>query len=269
MLDRLLVGASPDAVGAGHRQDVAASLPFEPAAHLVPAVDRVPHHPACRHPGAKCPRQELARQLAFGREAHPPRDMRLLATLAIAHPLVGQIQGPVDEGGATLGGVEQEDPDLLVLSATRGPAVLARHAARLGPLLDEPRLVDDQHPAALVGQVLQDVGAQLVAHRLRVPVGGIQEALHALGPAFPQRLGQLPAILALDMSEQPFQIAPGPLACLTAAKARGDAGVQRRKSSAPQPGERRRFVGVVHEIPPRATPAVPRKSTSFSWQLSL
>jgi hypothetical protein len=55
--------------------------------------------------------------------------------------------------------------------------------------------------------MLQHIGAQLVAHCFCIPVGGIQEALHALRPALAQRLGQLPAILALDLPphlEQPF-----------------------------------------------------------------
>jgi hypothetical protein len=41
---------------------------------------------------------------------------------------------------------------------------LARPSRRPNPLLYEPGLVDDEYSAALVSQMLHDVGAQLVAH---------------------------------------------------------------------------------------------------------
>ena len=140
--------------------------------------------------------------------------MRLLAALSIPHPLVGQIQRPIDEGGAMVGGVEQEDADLLILASPRCSTVLARHPCRLGSLLHEPRLIHHHHARRRVPQVLDHIAPQLVAHRLRVPIRVGVEALHPLWARLAQPFGELPAILALQRGQQPLQIAPHPLAHL-------------------------------------------------------
>jgi len=41
---------------------------------------------------------------------------------------------------------------------------------------------------------------EIVAYRIRVPVRGIQEALHAIGGVLAEGFGELPAILAFDLS---------------------------------------------------------------------
>jgi len=99
---------------------------------------------------------------------------------------------------------------------------LPRHSRRLGPLLHEPRLVDDQHSAALVAQVVHDVRAQLVAHGLRVPVGVGEEPLDPLWTRLAQPFGELPAILALHRGQQAVQIPPHPLAHLPPVEIAGD-----------------------------------------------
>ena len=158
--------------------------------------------------------QELAGDLALGGEADAGGDMRLRAALCIPHPLVGQIQRPIDEGSAPVGGVEQEDPDLLVLASARGPAVLARDPRRLGPFLDEPRLIHHHHARVRVPQLLDHIGPQHVTHGLRVPVGVGEEALHSLRACLAEPFSELPAILPLHVAQQPNQIAPHPLAHL-------------------------------------------------------
>ncbi len=106
------------------------------------------------------------------------------------------------------------------------PRVLARDAAGLRPLLREAGLIDDQHATRLVPEVLLDVLAQIVAHRIDVPRGSVQEALDAFCSALTDRFGQLPAVLALDAIEQTGQVAALALAHLGTREARGDPPVQ-------------------------------------------
>jgi len=104
--------------------------------------------------------------------------------------------------------------------------VLARDAARLRAFLQEASLVDDQHAAHLVPEVLHDVVTQIVAHPVGVPGGRVQEALDTLCAALANRLGQLPAVLALDALKQTGQVEPGAFAYLGTREAMGDARVQ-------------------------------------------
>src|SRR5260370_1281119 len=123
-------------------------LPFQPAAHHVAAGAGAAATPARGHLGGKRARQQLARQLALGRESPRLRNVRLLPAGGIPQPLVGQVERPVDEGGAALGGVEQEHANLLVLAPPGRPTVLPRPPRRPAPLLAATRLVDD--PTATV-----------------------------------------------------------------------------------------------------------------------
>ena len=57
--------------------------------------------------------------------------------------------------------------------------------------------------APRVAQVLDHIGAQVVADPVGVPVGGGQQPLHAVGGALAGVLGQLPAVLALTLPSSP------------------------------------------------------------------
>jgi hypothetical protein len=90
------------------------------------------------------------------------------------------------------------------------------------PLLDEAGLVHHQDRFG-IAQVLGDVGAQIVTHGVRVPVGAVEQMLHRVGRRVPHRLSQLPPILAFKGAEQPPQIDLGPLAGFRPGEARSDA----------------------------------------------
>ncbi len=75
------------------------------------------------------------------------------------------------------------------------------HADRFRALLQEAGLVDDQH-AVGVAEMLGNEGDEIIAHRLDIPVGGIEQALHALRPRLAEMFGELPAVLALDGSSR-------------------------------------------------------------------
>jgi hypothetical protein len=112
---------------------------------------------------------------------------------------------------------------LAVDGISRRAGVLACHPAGLRALLEEARLVDDQHPAHVIPEVLHDVVAQIVAYSVGVPRRSVQEALDTLRAALADRLGQLPAVLAFDAIEQTGEITSGALAHFGPCEARGDA----------------------------------------------
>jgi hypothetical protein len=101
--------------------------------------------------------------------------------------------------------VAEEHPDLAVLDAARGAAVLPLHARRLLALLHEPGLVQHQHGAG-IAEVLDHVGPQVVADRVGVPPHPAEEVLHPVRRAVARRLGQLPAVLAPRGRQQPAQV---------------------------------------------------------------
>jgi hypothetical protein len=111
-------------------------------------------------------------------------------------------------------------------AAPHAATVLRGYSARGSPLLGKVRLVDHEDPALGVAQVLDHVGAQVVADSLGVPDGRVEQALHALRPPLADGLSELPAVLTLDPLQQPRQVAPHPRPHLHAPKPMGDALLQ-------------------------------------------
>jgi hypothetical protein len=70
------------------------------------------------------------------------------------------------------------------------------------------------------------VALEIVAHRIRIPVGGIEQALDAIGSTLAEGFSELPAILALDRSEQTIEIAAGTGPHFRASEARRDHGIE-------------------------------------------
>jgi hypothetical protein len=129
------------------------------------------------------------------------------------------------------------------------PVVLARHAARLRPLLQKAGLVDDEDAACVVAQVPDDVVPEVVADAVGVPGGGAQQALHAPRPGLAHRFGELPPVLALHPIEQPRQVTPRPLPRFGAGEPVGDPRVQVRQR-VPAPRDRRQPRHANHRIRP-------------------
>ena len=106
----------------------------------------------------------------------------------------------------TLGtGIAQAYPDLAVGPLAQCPAVLAGDPGGVRALLGEAGLVDYQHRPR-VAQLRDDVGAQIVAHRVGVPGIPIQHALDPARVGIAGLLGQLPAVLALHLRYQAAQV---------------------------------------------------------------
>lgn len=104
------------------------------------------------------------------------------------------LQVPVDRGVLAGGGVDRVDGDLGVLDPARSAGVLALHAHGRGALLQVAGLVDHEHGVGVV-QVLDHVGAYVVADRVGVPLRTVQQVLHAVRGGVTRVLGQGPAVL--------------------------------------------------------------------------
>ena len=171
-------------------------------------------------------------------------------------------------------GIAEEHADLAVLDAPSGARVLTMHARRFRALLQKSGLIEHQH-GLLIAEVLDDVGAQIIAHEIGVPAHAGKKVLYAVGRAVAGRFGQLPAVLALDGGQQPAQISDSALARLAPAKPRRQPGGQRLELSRPSAdiGSRRHHQHLQCRYNAQ-TPAVvlehfrPRRTHIPSWRCS-
>src|SRR5215216_6719903 len=85
----------------------------------------------------------------------------------------------VKESRPLLRGIAEEHADLAVLLLARSTRVLWLNPNRLGPLLQEAGLVDDEH-RPLVCEVLDHVLAQVVAYQICVPLRLVEQSLHTI-----------------------------------------------------------------------------------------
>jgi hypothetical protein len=70
--------------------------------------------------------------------------------------------------------------------------------------------------------VLDHIAAQLVADRISVPAGLVQQPLHPIGRELTSVLSQLPAVLAVDLAEQTLQVGQCPATRLRPSKPTSD-----------------------------------------------
>src|SRR5512144_3444859 len=94
------------------------------------------------------------------------------------------IEPTVDERVTLGAGVAQEDTDLAVLDAPGRARVLALHADRMCALLHKTGLVQHEH-GLRIAPMLDHVGAQGVAHPVRLPARASQDILNPSGVASP------------------------------------------------------------------------------------
>ena len=88
-------------------------------------------------------------------------------------------------------------------------------------LLEEPRLVDDQH-AVGIAKVLTQIADQFIADGIGIPDGSTQKMLDGERVGVAEAFGHLPAVLAFDIAEQSSQIIHRSLTRFDAGKVTGD-----------------------------------------------
>lgn len=76
------------------------------------------------------------------------------------------------------------------------------YADRLPPLLEEARLVDDQHRLVLP-EMLGYIRPHVVADLIGIPNRAGDEVLQVRGRGLAQFFGELPAVLAFDAAIRP------------------------------------------------------------------
>lgn len=153
------------------------------------------------------------------------RDVRFSTTGQIVDPLLGQEEFAVDQCCSVRGGIGEKHADLAVVDASGSAAVLAFDASGLGAFFEEASFVDDQD--SLTGaEVIENVGAQVVAHLIGVPVSSGEQALDAVGGGFAEAFGDLPAVLAFDGAEESVEVGTSAVALFATCEAPCDAGVE-------------------------------------------
>jgi hypothetical protein len=106
--------------------------------------------------------------------------------------------------------MDKIDRDLGVLDPPGGAGVLALHPDGRVPLLHVAGLVDDED-GLLGAEVTDDVLAQIIADRVRVPLGPLQQMLHAVRSGLTGPLRDRPAVLARQIGQQSANELPHPL----------------------------------------------------------
>jgi hypothetical protein len=204
---------------------------------------------------------------------HPLRQLRLrheldfrghvcfTQTRLILTPALGQIQRTINQRTTTRTGQRQEHAHLTVLNATRRPRILTLHARRLVPLLQEPRLVHDQHTRVTLGQqVPPRVMHQLIPHRVGVPRRAVQQSLDRVRRRIAHVLGRLPPVLPPHRPQQPPHVRRRPLTQVATTETPADLFDQLLEVTSPSLNRTR--VHAHHSIPPDKLTVRPRYSSA-------
>jgi hypothetical protein len=116
--------------------------------------------------------------------------------------------------------VGKEDAHLAVFDAPGASAILGSDPSRVAATFGKAAFIEHQDgEGRLAGWLLlrgqrraqagSDQGAQFVAHRVLVPDGCREQALHAVGTGLPGVFSDLPAIFARDGTSDGLQVAQG------------------------------------------------------------
>ncbi len=135
------------------------------------------------------------------------RHVRASPASRIVGPGFRQIKGAVDEGVTLARDIGREHADLAVGDLAGRAGVLPADATGGFALLQESRLVHDEHRVRL-GQDLDHVLTHYVAQSIGIPVSATQQGLLAPGARIAGRFSAHPACLAplgpqQDIQEQP------------------------------------------------------------------
>jgi site-specific DNA recombinase len=172
------------------------------AAQLTPAVDFIAGHERGTDPQALRAVQQGASQLRLGGEHHLLRHAGQLAVLVIGGARFGQVQRPADQRMPAARGIGQRDRHLAQRDPAHGAAVLAGRADRVRGGLLIGSFVHDQHRIPVV-EMPGRPRRRDVQDLLVVPDRPGQQVLQPVRPAMPGRLGDRPAVVIVQLHQQP------------------------------------------------------------------
>jgi hypothetical protein len=161
----------------------------------------------------------------FGGEGQLLRVTGQFALLFVGRPVLGEVQGAVDDGVAAGGGVGEVDGDLAQADPAERAGVLRGGADRVGGGLRVPGLIGDQHRVAVV-ELCDRPGGGGIQHGPFVPGGAGEEVLQAVRAGVADGLGQAPAVDLLQFHQQALGHLPEGGPRLAAGKAAGQAAHQ-------------------------------------------
>ncbi len=176
-------------------------------------------------------------EFGFGLKGERVWDVGGVPAWQIRTPVFRKVQLAIDEAMAGSGDVGEEDADLAVFHAPGEPTILGPDARRVAAALGKAAFIDDQdREGRLAGWLLlrglwraqagRDQGAQVVAHRVLVPDGCREQALHAIRAGLPGLFSDLPAIFSGHVTQDRLQVAQGMLVDFGACEVRTQPRVQ-------------------------------------------
>ena len=216
-------GGQGDHVIGADGQDVSGAALADPLAQVKAAV----HLVAGDEPGADAPvvrvLEQVTGQLRFCREHDVVGDSGQLAALLVGGPVLGQVQGPADQGVPGRGRDGEGDRDLAHRDPAEGAAVLAGRARAVRRGLGVAGLVHDQHHVSGVLACAKAPGGPVrggIEHPLVINAGTGQQVLHPVRAGVPGGLGHGPAVVIVEFREHSVHHVTAGQAGLPAGEAR-------------------------------------------------
>src|SRR5262245_18862856 len=207
--DLVLPTRPPDILFPRDRHNIGMILLFQPHSQLpIIAIDAIAGHPRGGHTRLEGALEHLTRQLRFGGKKLLGWYPSVLATCTVICPGFRQIEGAIKQRVAVHTRVGQKHADLAILHSAGGAAILPCDPNRLLAFFEKSGFIEDQHRAWLP-QVLDQIGAQIIADGFRIPACPPQQMLETVGGRVTVDFCQLPAVFALHGAEQAPDIGPG------------------------------------------------------------
>jgi hypothetical protein len=154
--------------------------------------------------------QQAVGQLRLGGEHHLLRDTGQVAVFLIPSAALRQVQCPADQRMPAAGGVGQGDRDLVQRDTAHRAAVLAGRPGRVGGGFLIGGLVHDQDRIPVI-ELRNRPGRRRIQDLLVVPDRPRQQMLQPVRATVPGRLGEAPAVVALQLHQQPIHHLTGGL----------------------------------------------------------
>ena len=187
-------------------------------AQVTPAVDFVAGHEGSADPALVRSLQQRPGQLRLSREHHLLGYPSQLTVLFVGRAFPGQVQRPADQRVATGCGEGQGDGDLAQRDPADGAGVLAGRADRADRGLLIGGLVHDQYRVPVI-EPRNCPGRCRIQDLLVVPDRPGQQMLQPVRATVPGRLGDAPAVIVLQLHQQPVHHLAGGLPGLPAREA--------------------------------------------------